>query len=137
MLLVEKCKTKRNRGQITLCISLCILLGLLSRSTLPLPVFFRTYGGDTLWASMFYFIFLWLWPKQKAALIFVITVLFAFVIECSQMIDVAWLNALRQTPLRLLLGQGFLISDLLCYVVGAVLAYVLDLFICYKNNQHI
>lgn len=137
MLLVEKCNTKRNRGWITSCILLCILLGLLSRSTLPLPVFFRIYGGDTLWASMFYFIFLWIWPRQKATLIFIITILFAFAIEFSQMIDVAWLNALRQTPLRLLLGQGFLISDLLCYVGGTVLAYALDLFICYKKNQHI
>lgn len=136
MLLVEKCKPKRNRGWITLCIFLCILLGLLSRSFLPLPAFFRTYGGDTLWATMFYFIFLWIWPKQKASLIFIITIVFAFAIECSQMIDVAWLNTLRQTPLRLLLGQGFLISDLVCYVIGAIIACVLDVFICYKKNQH-
>lgn len=58
-------------------------------------------------------------------------------IEFSQMIDVAWLNALRQTPLRLLLGQGFLMSDLLCYVVGAVLAFVLDQYVIFKKNQRI
>lgn len=137
MLLAERCNTKRNRGWISVWIILCILLGLLSRSSLPLPTFFHAYGGDTLWASMFYFIFLWIWPKQKAAMIFIITVLFAFAIEFSQMIDVAWLNDLRQTPLRLLLGQGFLVSDLICYVVGAILACVLDIFICYKKNQRI
>lgn|GEM_PF-4728700 len=53
------------------------------------------------------------------------------------MIDVAWLNALRQTPLCLLLGQGFLMSDLLCYIVGAVLAFVLDQYVIFKKNQRI
>lgn len=137
MLLAERCKTKRNRGWISVWIILCILLGLLSRSSLPLPAFFHAYGGDTLWASMFYFIFLWLLPDKKASFILIVTIIFSFMIEFSQMIDVAWLNALRQTPLRLLLGQGFLMSDLLCYIVGAVLAFVLDRYVIFKKNQRI
>lgn len=137
MLSVEKCNYKRNRGWISLGILLCILLGLLSRSDTPLPSFFKEFGGDTLWASMFYFIFLWISPNQKASLILGITILFSFVIEFSQLIDVAWLNALRTTPLRLLLGQGFLISDLLCYVIGALLAYGIDQLFLIKRISEI
>jgi hypothetical protein len=51
---------------------------------------------------------------------------FAFVIEFSQMFHTPWLDALRAHRLAaLVLGQGFLWSDLACYAAGiAVGIYV-------------
>ena len=120
----ERCK--RNRGWLLICIILCILLGLASRSSLPLPSIYKEYGGDVLWSAMFYFIFAFVQPNTNGKTLLVLTVLFSFLIEFSQMIDVDWLNAARQTPLRYLLGQGFQTSDLICYVIGSSVAYAID-----------
>lgn len=107
-------------------IILCILLGLLSRSSLPLPCLFQEYGGDVLWSTMFYFIFAWIKPDCGRKQLLLITIGFSFLIEFSQMINVDWLNAARQTPFRYLLGQGFQLSDLWCYIVGSMMGYGMD-----------
>ena len=104
-----------------------ICLGLFTRSRYCPASFFQEYGGDILWASMMYFIFAFIFPKQSIMKLAITTTLFAYLIECSQLIDVAWLNALRQTPLRYLLGQGFVWSDLLCYTIGVGLAVIVEL----------
>lgn len=51
----------------------------------------------------------------------------ATAIECSQLYRAPWIDAWRATTLgALVLGQGFLWSDLLCYAVGVALAAVVD-----------
>ena len=56
-----------------------------------------------------------------------IALAFCFVIELSQLYQAPWLNAIRQTTLGgLILGFGFLWSDLLGYCVGVFVAYLLD-----------
>lgn len=108
------------------CIVLCLFLGLLSRSRLPLFPVFREFGGDILWSAMFYFIFAWIKPSANHKQLFVITVAFSFLIEFSQLIQVDWLQTARQSAFRYLLGQGFQISDLVCYVIGVLLAFFID-----------
>lgn len=118
---------KRNRYVLGIVLILIIALGLLSRSTSTLlPAFFVQYGGDTLWASMMYIIFSIGMPKLKIQYLFIITILFSFMIEFSQMLTFPWLVKLRATPLRYLLGQGFVWSDLLCYTIGCVGIACLD-----------
>ena len=47
--------------------------------------------------------------------------LIAFAVECSQLWHPEWLDALRaDRVVGLLLGRGFLWSDLLAYVVGVL-----------------
>ena len=127
----------RNRGWLIVCIILCIFLGLASRSSLPFPTIFRLYAGDILWSTMFYFIFVFFKPNAKMTSLFLATLLFSFLIEYSQLIDWDWLNAARQTPLRYLLGQGFQYSDLLCYVLGSALGFVIDKIIWLITKERI
>ncbi len=52
---------------------------------------------------------------------------FAYLIEVSQLYQANWIVAIRNTTLgSLVLGHGFLWSDLVCYTVGIGLAFLLD-----------
>lgn len=51
----------------------------------------------------------------------------AAAVECSQLAQTGWLDAVRRTPAgRLLLGQGFQAADFVAYAAGALLAMALD-----------
>ena len=51
----------------------------------------------------------------------------SFLTETSQTMSIEWLNHLRGTRIgALLLGRGFLWSDLGAYSAGAVIAWALD-----------
>ncbi|MCR0570515.1 DUF2809 domain-containing protein [[Clostridium] innocuum] len=119
-------QNRRNRWLLAGFVGVVIAAGLLSRSTYSLPNWFREYGGDTLWSMMMYGIFALLFPHARAKTLFIATLLFSYLIECSQLLDYDWLNTLRATPLRYLLGQGFVWSDLVCYSIGCVFACTLD-----------
>jgi len=59
---------------------------------------------------------------------FLIPLVFCFIIELLQLIDVNWLNSIRKTTLgHYALGQGFLWSDLLCYTMGVSIAFSIDI----------
>ncbi|WPU99344.1 DUF2809 domain-containing protein [Mucilaginibacter sp. cycad4] len=92
-----------------------IILGLLSRHFKFIPLFI----GDILWASMVYFIMRFLFITKTARFNIIAALLFCFAIEFSQLYKAPWINDIRHTLFgRLVLGEGFLWSDLLCYVVG-------------------
>lgn len=96
-----------------------VLLGIISRKINGVP----TYIGDILYAVLIYFgmRFLFLTSLQKTLLL---SILFCFFIEFSQLIDWKWLTDIRNTTLgHYILGQGFLWSDLLCYTIGSFIAY--------------
>lgn len=104
------------------------LLGLGSRRYAPaLPAWLAAYAGDTLWALLVF----WLmtlarprWPVGRAGR-------WAFglavAVEISQLYQAPWLNAIRATTLgSLVLGFGFLWSDVLCYGAGVLLGCGLE-----------
>lgn len=75
--------------------------------------------GDALWALMVYFIFGFIFNKKSVLVIALLSIGFSFGIEISQLYHAAWIDAIRATPIGgLVLGFGFLWSDLLCYTVG-------------------
>ncbi|WP_257451754.1 ribosomal maturation YjgA family protein [Archangium lipolyticum] len=121
------------RGRLLLVplMLLVIALGLGSRSALAavyLPPFLRAYTGDTLWATMVYLCLVFARPRipvrRAAAWALGISVL----VELSQLFHTPWLDALRANRFgALLLGRGFVGSDLLCYAAGAALAAGVDL----------
>lgn len=88
------------------------------------------YGGDVIWAGAFLFLL---------RIIFIRTSLFTLSIWCyvlgvldelSQLIQTPWANEIRKTTLgRLMFGAGFLWSDLVCYLAGTLLAWLLIAFI--------
>ncbi|MFB5673776.1 DUF2809 domain-containing protein [Paenibacillus terreus] len=108
---------------------LTMLLGLASRVFAEeLPAFIARHAGDALWAAMIYFCFRALFVRQRLFTTTLLSLLFCFAIEFSQLIQTDWLNGLRSTVLgALVLGRGFLVIDLLRYTVGMGLAAALDL----------
>lgn len=127
----------KNKARIGIALLICIPLGLLSRTRLVygLPLF-QEYGGDVLWATMMYFIFALFFERWKRQTLVVSTLIFSYLIECSQLVQWEWLRVLRSTPLVYLLGQGFIWSDLLCYTIGVILAYVLDRLLIRKEWKY-
>jgi hypothetical protein len=84
-----------------------------------LPEILAAYGGDTFWALMV-FVGIGLiargWPTKRVA---GLALAVSYAVEFSQLYHAGWIDQLRQTVAgRLVLGQGFVWSDLLCYTVG-------------------
>jgi hypothetical protein len=99
---------------------LVIVLGLSSRKYADhLPPFINTYLGDALWALM---IFLWaafVFRQSKTSTIAFLGLAFCYVVEISQLYHAPWIDQLRNTTLGgLILGFGFLWSDILAYTIG-------------------
>ncbi len=56
-----------------------------------------------------------------------ISLFLAFLIEISQLYHAPWIDAIRQTtPGGLVLGFGFLWTDIVCYSVGVVIGFVVE-----------
>ncbi len=117
----------RPRWRSVLAVAVTIPLGLMTRADIPLPAVIATYGGDTLYATLSFFLAALLWPGWPTRRLAAIALGFCYVIELSQLYQAPWLDALRGTlPGRLVLGSGFRRDDLLCYAVGVLLATVVD-----------
>ncbi|MCH7225058.1 DUF2809 domain-containing protein [Haloferula sp. A504] len=102
-------------------IGLTIAAGLASRSSLAvhLPAFIATYAGDTLWALTLFLVIAFVFPGMTTRKIAVMALALSFAVEFSQLYQAGWINAVRDTRIgALVLGHGFLWSDLLCYAVG-------------------
>jgi hypothetical protein len=114
-----------------LLILLTIPLGLASRKYgVSLPTFIADYAGDTLYAVCAFWIFRFLLSRHLLVTIALITLAFCIVIETIQLYQAPWIQSIRQTsPFGLLLGYGFLWSDLICYAVGTLIAFVFALLI--------
>ncbi|WP_331021614.1 DUF2809 domain-containing protein [Longimicrobium sp.] len=105
-----------------------IVLGLATRGfRRALPAAVGLYAGDVLWATMVYLLAAVIWPRASIRRLGVSTAAFALAIELGQLYHAPWIDAVRGTRLGgLVLGFGFLWSDLACYTVGIALAVVLD-----------
>jgi hypothetical protein len=107
---------------------LAAIFGLASRQQplLGWPVI-GPYGGDAAWAMAAYAGWRFLRPAADVSMIAGLALLTAFSVEISHLVRVEWLDAIRSTRLgTLLLGRGFLWSDLLVYSVGTALAAGID-----------
>jgi len=104
-----------------------VAIGLATRKMPQLfPALISTYGGDTLWASLFFFLFRFIFPATPAFKIAIGTFVFALAIEISQLYHAPWIDQLRHTFLgKMILGSGFLWSDLVCYASGTLIAWLL------------
>ena len=118
----------RPRGRYVGLLAATILLGLATRRfPQAFPQIIATYGGDTLWAMMVVWLFAIARPKATTMALAGSAIVVAVLIECSQLYHAPWIDSLRATtPGALVLGQGFLWSDLVCYAVGVLLAALID-----------
>ena len=119
---------QRNRTRYLLAALAVVVLGLASRRySSELPEFLAAYAGDTLFALAAFLGVGILFPKWTTLRVGVIALLFAFAIELSQLYHAPWVDAIRDTRIGgLILGYGFLWTDLLCYVVGIALGGALE-----------
>lgn len=109
-----------------LYILLTIGLGLLSRTRF-IPDWIYPYLGDMLYALMFFFITGFVFPRLHSWKIVLISVGFCFLIELSQLYQADWINTLRSYRLGgLILGYGFLWSDLVSYAVGGMMGWFFE-----------
>ena len=114
---------KSNRLNYIILILLVLILGILSRKILGIPLFI----GDVLYAVLIYFGFRFLIMDSRKSTSLLLSLLFCFGIEILQLVQIDWLLAIRKTTLgHYILGEGFLWLDLLCYVVGTFIAFLID-----------
>mgnify|MGYP004654458795 CR=1 FL=1 len=140
----RKSNFTRNR-MIYLFLTLLIMcLGLASRKYINyLPSFLGKYAGDTLWATMVYLGLAFIFNKLTIKKITIISLLFSYGIEISQLYQCEWINKIRSTLIgALILGHGFLFSDLICYTIGIFLGIIIDkciykiMFKRYKEDKY-
>ncbi|MDZ4514425.1 ribosomal maturation YjgA family protein [Bacillus cereus] len=112
--------TKRNRVVYALFTIVVIILGLSSRKfAFALPHLLNGYLGDALWALMIFTGFGFLFPKTETKKLTFISLMFCYGIEASQLYHAEWIDSMRATTLGgLVLGYGFLWSDLVAYTIG-------------------
>jgi len=97
-----------------------IILGLASRKMASnIPDFLNAYLGDALWALMVFIGFGFVFRKMETKTVALIAISFCYLIELSQLYHANWIDEIRRTTLGgLVLGYGFLWSDLLAYCIG-------------------
>ncbi|MBC9933251.1 DUF2809 domain-containing protein [Chitinophaga qingshengii] len=118
-------KAKR-RWLYFVLILLNIPLGLATRwAPQYFPSLIRIYGGDVFSATCIFFGFRFLYPLKSLPKVSLISFLVCIAIEVQQLYQAEWAVKLRNTPLGILLGHGFLWSDCVCYAVGTVIAAAL------------
>ena len=84
-----------------------------------LPPFVADYAPDALYALMVFWLAGFVARRAKTATVAVAALTFCYAIEASQLYQAPWINAVRDTiPGALVLGHGFLWSDIVCYTVG-------------------
>ncbi|MFW5785178.1 MAG: DUF2809 domain-containing protein [Chitinispirillaceae bacterium] len=110
-----------------LCLS--VISGLLVRKYASLfPDWTNLVLGDILWAAAVFFFLRFLFPKLSLLTAGTSVLLFCFAVEISQLYQSEWINAIRNTTLGgLLLGFGFLWSDLFAYTVGVVFGMFVEM----------
>ncbi len=101
-------------------IALASVLGIGSRRYAhALPGLLAAYAGDTLWALAAFLGVGLILPRAPTRTVAMLAMSFFVAIELSQLYHAPWIDSIRHTTLGgLILGFGFLWSDLACYAVG-------------------
>ncbi|MCY3010820.1 MAG: DUF2809 domain-containing protein [Planctomycetota bacterium] len=110
---------------------LTMLVGLASRRFRQhLPSFLGDYSGDVLWALMLFLVVSFVLAGRPLFPRCIISLVLAFAVEVSQLYHAPWIDGIRNTTLGgLVLGFGFLWSDLVCYLVGIAVGAFAELTI--------
>ena len=119
---------KRSRKLYFLFITITLVLGLMSRKVSFLPYTIAAYSGDVLWALMIFFIAGFIFHEKKNWVVALMALGFSYFIELTQLYHSPWIDNIRGTILgTLILGYGFLWSDLVCYTVGILIGVGIEI----------
>ncbi len=92
-----------------------------------LPGIIAEYAGDTLWGAMFFLLVALIDRRIGTLRAAAIALGICYAIEILQLYHAPWIDAIRAHRLGgLMLGHGFLWSDMLCYTIGVALAALAD-----------
>jgi len=118
----------RRRIVMIIALAATIGMGLASRADhAQLPRGIQLYAGDTLWAAAAYISIASLVPAFRRPIVATLALALSVLVEFSQLYHAPWIDSIRSTRIgALLLGHGFLWTDLLCYSVGVLLALAVD-----------
>jgi len=118
----------KNRIIYLSLIILASLLGIGSRFFAEvLPNFIANFAGDTFWAMAVYFLVRFVFPSKNKIQSSIISFAFSVLIEISQLYHAPWIDDIRKTIIGgLILGFGFVWSDLICYAAGIIIGLLLD-----------
>jgi hypothetical protein len=108
-----------------------MLVGLASRRYRQhVPSFIGEYSGDVLWALMLFLVVSFVLAGRPLFQRCIVSLVLAFAVEVSQLYHAPWIDGIRNTTLGgLVLGFGFLGSDLVCYMVGVAAVVLADRFL--------
>ena len=127
---------KRSRLLYLILTIIVMILGLLSRKISGLPKIIELYSGDILWALMVFLIIAFIFNKKSTIFIISWAIIFSYSIEISQLYHAPWIDAIRNTTLGgLILGFGFLWSDLICYTIGIIIGIILEKLLNKKRRK--
>ncbi len=120
------------RLKYLLCVAMVIVAGLVSRKTPAIPL----WMGDALWAVMIYLLMRIVFIHTPILKIALYSLAFCFAIEISQLYQAPWINHIRSTLIgHLILGQGFLWSDLVAYTGGVLTVAITESIFSNKANR--
>lgn len=124
-------KIRKNRMVYLLMVFIVMNLGLLSRKfTNYIPDIINLFLGDSFWSLMIYFMVRVLFKNSSIKKVALISIIVCFSIEFSQLYHAEWIDSIRRTTLGgLVLGYGFLWSDLIAYLLGIICGIIVDKFI--------
>ena len=108
-----------------------MLVGLASRRFRQhLPSFLGEYSGDVLWALMLFLVVSFVLAGRPLFQRCLVSLVLAYAVEVGQLYHAPWIDGIRSTTLGgLVLGFGFLWSDLVCYLVGIAAGMLADRFL--------
>jgi hypothetical protein len=129
-------KTRRPIRIYLLIMVVIIAFGLPARIIQDqLPTWYTLYFGDYLWAMLLFFIFALTLRNMSTFKVAITTLLFAYIIEISQLFHPQWLDYLRSIKIfALVLGYSFLWSDIAAYTLGISTGALIDRFLL-RSNQ--
>lgn len=121
----------RNRKLYFISGIVVVIIGLASRKVSShLPLLLSKYPGDALWALMVFIVVGFLFANITTKKAAIISLLFSFLIETSQLYHAPWIDTIRHTILgALILGSGFSWYDICCYVVGVLIGVLFEKYL--------
>jgi hypothetical protein len=116
----------RRSSPFRLALAACLGIGS-RRFAAHLAGFVVAYGGDTLWAlAAFLGIGLRL-PRASTWRVGLLAMTVSVLVEISRLYHARWIDSIGRTPVSgLVLGYGFVWSDLVCDAVDAGLGVVIE-----------
>ncbi|WP_432664953.1 DUF2809 domain-containing protein [Wukongibacter baidiensis] len=132
--------SERSRFAYISIIIVVMLAGLSTRQFASiLPWWIVSYIADVLWAIMIYLIIGLIFIRLSSLRVALYAIIITVSVEISQLYHAPWIDAIRTNKIGgLVLGFGFLWSDIVCYVVGILIVLMLEKILkCKELNKYI